>query len=81
MADNTEILAGISDIVKDVTAGAATDVSPEKSFIDDLEFDSLTMVDVAVQVEEKFGVRIPDDELPTLKTVQDAVDYVCARAA
>lgn len=81
MADNDEILKGLSDIVKDVTSGAAKDVHPETTFQGDLDLDSLTMVDVAVQVEEKFGVRIPDDKLPDFKTVGDAVDYISASAA
>jgi acyl carrier protein len=34
------------------------------------------MVEIAVQAEDKFGVKIPDDELANLKTVGDAVDYI-----
>lgn len=81
MADNAEILNGLTDIVKDVTAGSVPEVTPDKTFLGDLDLDSLTMVDIAVQVEEKFGVRIPDDDLSELKTISDAVDYISARAA
>jgi acyl carrier protein len=51
-------------------------VSVEKSFTDDLDVDSLSMVEVAMAAEEKFGVKIPDEELPNLKTVGDAVSYI-----
>jgi acyl carrier protein len=51
-------------------------VTPEKSFVDDLDIDSLSMVEIAVQAEDRFGVKIPDDQLAQLKHVSDAVDYI-----
>lgn len=83
MADDAQILAGLADILKEATAGAVQqeNVTTEKSFMDDLDVDSLTMVEVAVRAEEKLGVLIPDDELPNLKTVGDAVNYVSANSA
>ena len=48
------------------------DVTAEKSFTDDLDVDSLSMVEIAIAAEDKFGVEIPDDELGNLKTVGDA---------
>ena len=81
MADKEEILAGLAEIVEEVAGVAQDDVSSEKSFVDDLDIDSLSMVEIAGQAEDKFGVKIPDDELANLKTVGDAVDYVAANAA
>lgn len=81
MADKEEILAGLAEIVEEVAGVAQDDVTSEKSFVDDLDIDSLSMVEIAVQAEDKFGVKIPDDELANLKTVGDAVDYVAANAA
>ncbi|EIE98051.1 MULTISPECIES: acyl carrier protein [Saccharomonospora] len=80
MADKNEILAGLGEIVEEVAGVSADDVTAEKSFVDDLDIDSLSMVEIAVQAEDKFGVKIPDDELANLKTVGDAVDYVAANA-
>ncbi|HJQ44852.1 MAG TPA: acyl carrier protein [Amycolatopsis sp.] len=80
MADKEEILAGLAEIVEEVAGVAQDDVSSEKSFVDDLDIDSLSMVEIAVQAEDKFGVKIPDDELANLKTVGDAVNYVSANA-
>jgi acyl carrier protein len=71
-----EIRAGLAEILNEVADVAAEDVSDEKTFTDDLDVDSLSMVEVAMAAEEKFGVKIPDDELPKLKTVGDAVNYI-----
>jgi acyl carrier protein len=72
----TEILEGLAEIVEEVAGVAVEDVTAEKSFVDDLDIDSLSMVEIAVQAEDRFGVKIPDDELANLKTVGDAVSYV-----
>ncbi|HET7280399.1 MAG TPA: acyl carrier protein, partial [Dermatophilaceae bacterium] len=45
---------------------------------EDLDIDSLSMMTIVVNAEEKFGVRIPDDEVKNLKTVGDAVGYIAA---
>jgi len=71
-----EILAGLAEIVNEVAGIPAADVQLEKSFTDDLDVDSLSMVEVVVAAEEKFGVRIPDDDVKNLKTVGDAVTYI-----
>jgi acyl carrier protein len=81
VADNVAILAGLAKIVEEVTANVAQDrVTPEKSFVDDLEVDSLAMVEIAVHAEEMFGVKIPDDVLANLRTVGDAVNFVAANS-
>ena len=76
MATTEEIRAGLAEILNEVADVPADDVSDEKSFADDLDVDSLSMVEVAMAAEEKFGVKIPDEELPKLKTVGDAVSYI-----
>ena len=48
--------------------------------VDDLDVDSLSMVEVVVAAEERFGVKIPDDQVQNLKTVGDAVSYITANA-
>ena len=71
-----EIRAALADIVNEVAGVDVEDVQLEKSFVDDLDVDSLSMVEVVVEAEEKFGVTIPDDEVKNLKTVGDAVAYI-----
>ena len=51
-------------------------MTPEKSFVDDLDIDSLSMVEIAVQTEDKYGVKIPDEDLAGLRTVGDVVAYI-----
>ena len=79
MSDKTEeIRAGLADIVTEVTGIPADDVQLDKSFSDDLDIDSLSMVEVVVAAEEHFGVKIPDNEVKKLKTVGDAVAFIAA---
>jgi acyl carrier protein len=75
-ATQDEIITGLAEIIEEVTGIEPSEVTPEKSFVDDLDIDSLSMVEIAVQAEDKFGVKIPDDQLAELKTVGDAVDYI-----
>jgi acyl carrier protein len=78
---NEDIEKDLAEIVEEIAGVAAADVTPEKSFVDDLDIDSLSMVEIAVQAEDKFGVKIPDDELANLKTVGDAVHYIASHQA
>ena len=74
--DSNEILAGLAEIVAEETGLPAESVTPESTFTDDLDIDSLSMMTIMTYAEEKFGVRIPDEEATSLKTVQDAVDFI-----
>ena len=71
-----EILAELATIVNEIAGVPAADVTPGKTFLDDLDVDSLSMVEIATAAEDKFGIRIPDDDLKDLKTVGDAVSYI-----
>ncbi len=71
-----EILAGLGEIIDEIAGVPADAVTPSKNFVDDLDIDSLSMVEIAVAAQDKFGVEIPDEELKNLRTVQDVVDYV-----
>ncbi|MGH3175649.1 MAG: acyl carrier protein [Streptosporangiaceae bacterium] len=75
-----EILAGLGEIVEEIAGVPANEVMPSKSFVDDLDIDSLSMVEIAVAAQDKFGVEIPDDQLKDLTTVQDVVNYVSKNA-
>ena len=71
-----EIIAGIAEIIEEVTGIEPSEITPEKSFVDDLDIDSLSMVEIAVQTEDKYGVKIPDEDLAGLRTVGDVVSYI-----
>ncbi len=75
-----EILAGLGEIVEEIAGVPADEVTPSKSFVEDLDIDSLSMVEIAVAAQDKFGVEIPDDQLKDLTTVQDVVTFVAKNA-
>ena len=74
----SEVLAGLADIVNDETGIATASVQLDKSFTDDLDIDSISMMTIVVNAEEKFDVKIPDEEVKNLKTVGDAVSFITA---
>ncbi|WP_022872277.1 acyl carrier protein [Nesterenkonia alba] len=76
MADKNEILAGLAEIVEEETGLEADEVQLEKSFTEDLDIDSISMMTIVVNAEEKFDVKIPDEEVKNLSTVGDAVNYI-----
>ena len=69
-----EVLAGLAELINDETGIATDTVELDKSFTDDLDIDS--MMTIVVNAEEKFDVKIPDDEVKNLKTVGDAVGFI-----
>ena len=76
MASTEEIRTDLAEIVNDVAGVAAEDVQLDKSFVDDLGVDSLSMVEIIYACEDKFGVSILDEDSKNLKTVGDAVAYI-----
>lgn len=62
--------------IKDIPEG---DIKPESSFADDLEADSLDIVEMLMLLEEKFDIQIPEQDSEKMKKVADVVEYVEAR--
>jgi acyl carrier protein len=54
------------------------DVSADKAFIDDLDADSLAVVELVLALEDSFGIKIPDEDVENLRTVGDAIAYIRA---
>ena len=71
-----DVLAGLKQIVEEVAGVSASQIELYKNFTDDLEVDSLSMVEVVVAAEERFGVKIPDEAVTDLVTVGDAVNFI-----
>jgi len=76
-----EVLAGLAELVNDETGIAADAVQMDKSFTDDLDIDSISMMTIVVNAEDKFSVKIPDEEVKNLITVADAVNFITAAQA
>lgn len=64
----------LKDLIVDTLACDADKVTPEASLTQDLEADSLSIVELHMAIEEETGISIPDDEIADLKTVQDILD-------
>ena len=74
--DREDILSKIQEITADRLGVDETDVTPDASFREDLEADSLDLVELIMELEEQFGMEIPDEEAEKITTVEEAVDYV-----
>ena len=70
-----DVLAALAEVLADVADVDPADVTPEVRF-DDLGVDSLTLVEVVVAVEDRFGLVIPDDEWAHFETVGDALAHL-----
>jgi acyl carrier protein len=66
----------LKKIIADQLSVNEDDVVPEASFIDDLNADSLDLVELIMSLEEEFGVKISDEDAAKIQTVQDAMDYL-----
>ena len=81
MASKEEILTGLAEIVNEETGLETEAVQLDKSFTEDLDIDSISMMTIVVNAEEKFDVTIPDEEVKNLKTVGDAVSFITSAQA
>jgi acyl carrier protein len=76
-----EISRRVQDVIATSLKLEPDQVKPEASFKDDLDVDSLDVIEMAVAMEKEFGIQVPDEALPKIKTVQDVIDYVESRAS
>jgi len=77
MASSFEIVKGI---IVDLLSVDEAKVKPEARFREDLEADSLDLVELIMAFEEKFGAEIPDEDAQKITTVGDAVSYLDAHS-
>lgn len=66
----------VIDIVVEQLGVDKEDVTPSKSFVEDLNADSLDLTELIMTLEERFGCEISEEEAEKLKTVGDVVDYI-----
>ncbi|MGB0111761.1 MAG: acyl carrier protein [Ilumatobacteraceae bacterium] len=83
--DRDEILGIVRDSLADILEIDPSTISEGQSFVDDLDADSLALIELVEALEEQLSNRVPDfriddEDLEDLKTVRDAVDYVLERA-
>ena len=66
----------VKKIVSDQLGKSTDEIQSDSSFVDDLGADSLDTVELIMQLEEEFGIEIPDEDAEKITTVQAAIDYL-----
>jgi len=75
VADAT-IEQAVRNIICEKLSVKPDQVTPETSFVNDIGADSLDLVELIMELEDKFGMQIPDDEAEKILTVGDAIRYI-----
>ena len=70
----------VIDIIVDKLGVDRSEATPEAVFVDDLGADSLDLVELIMAMEEEFGMEIADEDAEKLRTVQDVISFITARA-
>lgn len=73
-----EIFNKIKDMIADDFDVDKDKITENTNFMDDLDADSIDLVEFILQLEDEFGAEIPDDEAEKIKTIGDAVSYIKA---
>jgi len=74
-----EVLEQVKSILVETLSVDEDKVTADARFQEDLETDSLDLVELVMTMEDKFGIKISDEEAAGIKTVGDAVDFVMGR--
>ena len=80
MASRDEVYEQVREILVERLDIDEADVTQQASLRDDLKADSLDLVELIMDLEERFAIKISDDEAQSIATVGDAVDFIVARA-
>ena len=72
----SEVAAKVKEIIMDKLGTSEEKITPEASFRNDLGADSLSTVELMMELEEAFGVEIEDEEAEKIQTVKDAIAYI-----
>jgi len=75
-ATQQEIFDKLKKIIVEQLGVDESDVTMEASFVDDLNADSLDLVELIMSLEEEFGTEISDEDAERIKSVSDAVEYI-----
>jgi acyl carrier protein len=75
---HAEITQKVMEIISQNLDVKRDEIKPASSFVQDLNADSLDIVELVMAIEKEFDLTIPDEEAEKIRTVQDAIDYIVA---
>ncbi len=79
--EKNELIQKVNEVLADEFEAEVSDLTPDANIKEALQLDSLSIVDMVALIESTFGVKIPGNEVGTIKTFADLYDYLAARVA
>jgi acyl carrier protein len=75
-ASRDEVFERIKEVLSERLSVEEADITEEANFQEDLDADSLDLVEMIMELEDQFGIKIPDEDAQKIQTVGQAVEYV-----